>query len=117
MASIMRLMPDLEGDEMEYVGGLIRDMDDVQGQQFTNGYRARRKDPQMILLLALVGFLGFAGIHRFITGQIGMGLLFLLTGGICFIGTIVDLVNYKKLAFEYNLVVAQQIAALVQGAV
>ena len=31
-----------------------------------------------------------------------MGILYFLTGGLCLIGTIVDLVNHRSLAFEYN---------------
>jgi TM2 domain-containing membrane protein YozV len=55
----------------------------------------------------------FAGIHRFLIGQIGMGILFLLTGGLCFIGTIVDAINHKKLAFEYNQeMIAESIALI-----
>lgn len=43
-----------------------------------------------------------------------MGLLYLFTGGLCLIGTIIDLVNYKRLAFEYNSTIAQQAAAMVR---
>jgi len=35
-----------------------------------------------------------------------MGILYLLTVGICWVGTIIDLVNYQKLALEYNMKVA-----------
>ena len=115
MANIMQTMPELEGDEMIFVQGLIRDMDDSQAQMFANGYRGRRKDPQTILLTTLLGFVVVAGVQRFILGQIGMGLLYLFTGGICLIGTIIDLVNYKKLAFECNETIAQQVAAMVHG--
>jgi len=66
------------------------------------------------LILALVGFVGFAGLHRFMLNQIGMGILYFLTGGLCFIGTIIDLVNHRKLAFEYNSTVAQQVALMVK---
>ena len=31
-----------------------------------------------------------------------MGILYLLTFGLCYIGTIVDLINYKKLSLERN---------------
>jgi len=31
-----------------------------------------------------------------------MGLVYFFTGGFCLIGTIIDLVNHKKLALEYN---------------
>ena len=56
----------------------------------------------MILITALLGFVGFAGIHRFIIGHIGMGILYFFTAGLCFVGTIIDAVNYKDLTLEYN---------------
>jgi TM2 domain-containing membrane protein YozV len=115
MANILQLMPTLEGDEMTYIQGLIKEMNDNQAQQFANIYNSRRKDPQTILLVTLLGFLGFAGVQRFMLDQIGMGLLFLFTLGFCFIGTIVDLVGYKKLAFEFNTRVAQQVAVMVRA--
>lgn len=112
MANILQIMPYLEGDEMIFAQGLIKDMTDNQALLFAN---ARRKDPQAILLTACIGFIGFAGIHRFLLGHIGMGLLFFFTGGLCAIGTIVDLINYRKLAFEYNQRVAQEVAIMVIG--
>ena len=114
MANILDLLPELIGEEQAYVAGIIRDMDEEKARQFANAYRARRREPQTILLLALVGFLGLAGIQRFIVDQIGMGILYLLTGGLCFIGTIIDMINYKKIALEYNMVQAQQIMAIVR---
>jgi TM2 domain-containing membrane protein YozV len=115
MPNAMQLMPTLEGDEMVFVQGLIKDMNDNQAQLFANMYLSRRRDPQIILLTAVLGFIVIAGVHRFLLGQIGMGLLFLFTAGLCFIGTIVDLVNHKKLAFEYNSKEAQQVAVMVKA--
>ncbi|HMN24472.1 MAG: TM2 domain-containing protein [Ignavibacteriaceae bacterium] len=112
MQNIFQLLPSLEGEEMSYVQSLIKDMTDTQAQQFAMAYSARRKDPTTILILALVGFVGFAGLHRFMLNQIGMGILYFLTGGLCLIGTIIDLVNHRKLAFEYNSTVAQQVALM-----
>jgi TM2 domain-containing membrane protein YozV len=117
MPNIFQLLPSLEGEEMTYVQSLINDMTDTQAQQFAMAYSARRKDPTTILILALVGFVGFAGIHRFMLNQIGMGILYFFTAGLCFIGTIVDLVNYRKLAFEYNSVVAQQVSLMIKQTV
>jgi TM2 domain-containing membrane protein YozV len=114
MLNIFQLLPSLEGEEMSYVQSVINDMSDTQAQQFAMAYSARRKDPTTILILALVGFVGFAGLHRFMLNQIGMGILYFLTAGLCVIGTIVDLVNHRKLAFEYNSVVAQQVAMMVK---
>jgi TM2 domain-containing membrane protein YozV len=117
MANILQIMPYLEGDEMIFAQGLIKDMSDNQALLFANAYSARRKDPQAILLTACIGFIGFAGIHRFLLGHIGMSLLFFFTGGLCAIGTIVDLINYRKLTFEYNQKVAQEVAIMVRGSV
>lgn len=115
MTHIMQVMPYLNGDEMVYVQGLIKDFDDNQGQQFANMYSYRRKDPQTILLTCLLGFLGVAGVHRILLNHIGMGILFFFTGGICLIGTIIDLINYQRLAFEYNQKQAQQVSVVVRG--
>lgn len=38
-----------------------------------------------------------------------------MTAGFCFIGTIIDVINHKKLAFEYNQLKAQTIATMVKG--
>jgi TM2 domain-containing membrane protein YozV len=114
MANILDLLPELMGEEQAYVAGIVREMDDDKARQFANAYRARRREPQTILLLSLIGFLGLAGVQRFVVDQIGMGILYVLTAGLCFIGTIVDMVNYKKLAFEYNMVQAQQIVSILR---
>ncbi|EAZ82923.1 TM2 domain-containing protein [Algoriphagus machipongonensis] len=108
MANVLRHLPELEGMELGYIQGLMKNMDEEQASLFAQVYRARRKDAQMILILTLLGFFGFAGLHRFILGQIGLGILYILTVGLCFIGTIVDLVNYKSLAYEYNIKVAHE---------
>ncbi len=108
MANVLRHLPELEGMELGYIQGLMKSMDEEEAALFAQVYRARRKDPQMILILTLLGFFGFAGLNRFILGQVGPGLLFFLTLGLCFIGTIVDLVNYKSLAYEFNIKMAHE---------
>ena len=37
-------------------------------------------------------FLGFLGIHKFYEGKIGMGIIYLFTGGLFAIGAIIDLI-------------------------
>ena len=115
MANIFQQMPFLEGEELLYIQELVKDFDESRAQQFASVYSSRRKDPTTIMILTLLGFLGIAGIQRFILDQIGMGILYFLTAGLCLIGTIIDLVNYKKLAFEYNSRQAQQVASLVKN--
>jgi len=71
-------------------------------EQFCIIYRSKRKDPQLILILCLLGLVGVAGVQRFFIGNIGMGILYFFTAGLCFVGTIIDAVNHKELAMEYN---------------
>jgi len=114
MAKLIDHLPEITGEEAVYLQNLIKDFDEEKARSFSNVYRTRRKDPQMILILAILGFFGFAGIHRMVINQIGMGILYFFTGGLCLIGTIVDLVNYQKLAFEFNQVTANEVAALLR---
>lgn len=114
MARIIDVLPEVTGEEMVYIQNLLKDLDDEKARSFASVYRSRRRDPQMILILTIIGFLGFAGIHRMVLNQIGMGILYFFTGGLCFIGTIIDLVNYQKLAFEYNQKVANEVAMMVK---
>lgn len=46
------------------------------------------KDPTMYLIISIIG--GTLGIDRFLLGDIGMGVLKLLTGGLCGLLTIYD---------------------------
>jgi len=114
MARMIDYIPELEGDEALYISKSMEKMDEETANRFANVYRARRQDPQTILLTAVLGFLGAAGIHRLIIGHIGMGILYLLTGGLCLIGTIVDVINYKNLAFEHNRKVAREVVSLIK---
>lgn len=77
-------------------------LNDEQKKYFFMIYSGKRKSPQDMLIFCLIGTFAIPGFQRFITGQIGMGILFLFTAGLCFIGTIIDLINHKKMALEYN---------------
>ncbi|TCD02367.1 TM2 domain-containing protein [Pedobacter frigidisoli] len=95
-------LPGITPEEYAYLQQATTGLNEQQLRNFLMIYGSRRKQPSEILLLALIGFLGFAGIHRFVIGQIGMGILYFFTGGLCAIGTIVDVINHKSLTFEYN---------------
>ena len=112
MASVLKLLPELQGQEMAYVQEIIKDMGEDATNLFANIYRTRRRDPQLILITTILGFFVIAGIQRFLVNQIGMGLLYLFTGGLCLIGTIVDLVNYQNLAFDYNRKIADEVSLM-----
>ncbi|HBZ67871.1 MAG TPA: hypothetical protein DEO70_13635 [Bacteroidales bacterium] len=112
---LYNLLPELEPDEMAYAQSVTIDFSDGDLQQFANMYRYRRKDTQVILLTCLLGFFGVAGVHRFLINQVGMGVLYFLTGGLCLIGTIVDLVNHRALAFEYNQQKMHEVVSIMKG--
>lgn len=44
------------------------------------------------ILAVIAFFLGILGVHRFVVGKIGTGLLYLFTGGLAGIGVIVDFI-------------------------
>ena len=58
------------------------------------------KDPTTLLLISL--FLGTFGIDRFMLKETGMGVLKLLTGGLCGILTIIDWFSIQKKTKELN---------------
>jgi TM2 domain-containing membrane protein YozV len=94
--------PGITPEEMGFLQQATAELDDNQKRYFYMIYSGKRKNPQDILLFGLLGFVGVAGVQRFVVGQVGMGLLFLFTAGFCWIGTIVDLVNHKAIATEFN---------------
>ncbi|MBI1191861.1 MAG: NINE protein [Bacteroidetes bacterium] len=108
------LLPNMDGTERIFLHNVLGELNETEQITALQIYRAKRKDPQLILLLALLGLLGAAGVHRFILGQIGMGILYFLTAGFCFIGTIIDLINYRELALESNKQSAAEAAATVK---
>jgi TM2 domain-containing membrane protein YozV len=112
MAEIYTFIPEAQGQELVMLQEITKDYNEEQMKSFVALYRSRRRDPQMILLTTILGFVVVAGIQRFIVGQIGMGLLYLFTFGLCFIGTIIDLINYQDLAFEYNRQMMMETAAV-----
>lgn len=115
MSKVLRHLPELEGDEQVEVARLLNDMNDVQAEHFARIYRSRRRDPVHILLLAAVGFVGAAGLHRLYLEEFALGLVYLFTGGLCLIGTIYDVITYKDLALQYNRSVALEVAETVRS--
>lgn len=101
-------------EEFSFLQQIMAGMTDQQSQQFIMFYSGKRHNQNDVLLYTLLGLLGLAGLQRFILGQIGMGILYFLTGGLCFIGTIVDAMNHKNLANEHNQKMALECSQLVR---
>ena len=58
------------------------------------------KDPTTLLIISI--FLGTLGVDRFMLGDIGMGILKLLTVGLCGVLTIIDWFTIQKRVQEQN---------------
>ena len=111
---MMQAFPNMDLQEMMFIDEALKDATETQRKNFILAYQTRRKDPQTIMICTVIGLVLLAGIQRFMLGQIGMGLLYFFTGGLCVVGTILDIINHKKLADEYNAKMADETLQLMQ---
>jgi TM2 domain-containing membrane protein YozV len=111
--NFLNVIPNIDATELQYLNAVTKDLNPDQKTTFVALYNGKRKDPQHLLIGCIIGFVAIAGIQRFLVGQIGMGILYLFTAGFCLIGTIVDLINYKQMAFEYNQKMAVECMTLI----
>lgn len=89
--------------EIAYFRNQMEGLSPAQKEEVFIRYQHDRVNPNLVLAFALVGiFFAFSGIHRLILGQIGMGILYFFTGGLCLIGNIMDAANYRELAWTGN---------------
>lgn len=95
-------LPGITPQEYSYLQTATNGLSEQQVRTFLMIYSGKRKNPSDMLLFCVIGLFLVPGIQRFIIGQIGMGILYLLTAGLCFIGSIVDIINHKELTFEHN---------------
>lgn len=93
---------DMTMEEYSFIHHASAGLTQNQMQTFMLVYNSRRKNPTDILLATLLGFLGFAGLQRFLTNQIFLGVLYFFTGGFFGIGTVIDLFTYKSITNDYN---------------
>lgn len=73
---------------------------DLDESRFTVVSAVEFKDPTTLLLVSI--FLGSLGIDRFMLGDVGLGILKLLTLGLCGILTIIDWFTVQKRTKEKN---------------
>ena len=67
-------------------------------------------DPTTTLIISIL--LGSLGVDRFMLGDVGMGILKLLTCGGCYIWWIVDMINAQDRTKEYNFQKLREALAL-----
>jgi TM2 domain-containing membrane protein YozV len=63
--------------------------------------RSERSIAISYVLLA-VSLMGICGLHRFYLGRPWSGLLWLVTGGLCGVGSVIDLVLIPRMVVDAN---------------
>jgi TM2 domain-containing membrane protein YozV len=106
--------PGITAEEMLFLQQYTAGLDENQLRNFYSLYASKRKYSQDVLLMCLLGFFGFAGVHRMLLGQVGMGIVYFFTAGFCFIGTVIDLINIKALTDEYNQKMAYESVQIIK---
>lgn len=99
--------------EMDHLNQITLGLSEDKLRSFVSVYGTKRRESDLILLISCIGLLGVAEIQRFLVGQIGMGLIYFFTGGLCLVGTILDIINHKQLADEYNIQMANESLRLI----
>ena len=80
---------------------LIREkMAQIDDSRYATISSVELKDPTTMLLVSI--FLGEFGVDRFMLGETGMGILKLLTAGLCGILWLIDLIGITKKVKDYN---------------
>jgi TM2 domain-containing membrane protein YozV len=54
------------------------------------------KEKEVWVTYLLWFFLGFLGVHKFYLGKMGWGILYIFTGGLFFIGWLIDLFTIPR---------------------
>ncbi|HPA96745.1 MAG: TM2 domain-containing protein [Acidobacteria bacterium] len=87
------------------IAELTKDLDDTKKMIFQSQYSAERKDRGTAVLLAYFMW------DRIWLGDVGLGVLKLLTAGLCGIWWIVDLFTAGSRCDDYNRSKAEEIVA------
>lgn len=84
-------------EKIPYIREKLMALDD---SQFVVATSIELKDPTVMLIISI--FLGGWGVDRFMMGDIGMGVLKLLTGGVCGILWLIDVITIMNKVKEQN---------------
>lgn len=85
----------------QYKLGLIKDaLAKLDDDKATMIQYLDLQDPSTILIVSIL--CGGLGVDRFMLGEVGLGILKLLTCGGCYVWWIIDMINAQDRAREYN---------------
>ncbi|MDO5564411.1 MAG: TM2 domain-containing protein [Eubacteriales bacterium] len=80
---------------------LQKQLESLSEDKFLSFTTLDYKDPTTMTIISI--FVGGLGVDRFMLGETGMGVLKLLTGGVCGILWLIDLFSIGKKTKEFNL--------------
>lgn len=86
-----RQVEQLKGEQPQVVINNTNTNTNVNKNVGTTAGRGGAKDKWVALLLCI--FLGFLGAHKFYEGKILLGIVYLCTGGLFFVGVIIDFIS------------------------
>lgn len=84
-------------EKLMYLKEKLKNVDDERFSMITF---VELKDPTTMLMVSI--FLGGLGVDRFLMGDVGMGVLKLLTGGLCGILYLYDAITVMNRVKEQN---------------
>jgi TM2 domain-containing membrane protein YozV len=87
----------LDPVQLSQIRSRLEQIDEADGQTMMS---AELKSPTTMLIISIL--VGILGVDRFMLGQVGMGILKLLTVGGLGILYIIDWINVSKMTREYN---------------
>ncbi|MGN6180629.1 MAG: NINE protein [Mucilaginibacter sp.] len=111
--NIYMQLPGITVEEINFLKQTTADLNETQQQQFFRMYSEKRKSPQDMLIYCIIAIV-IPGFQRFMIGQIGWAVLYFFTGGLFFVMTIMDLVNYQKLVLDFDQKMAYESYRLVK---
>jgi len=91
--------------------GIFKSIPDEKKDAFTTRFIGQAKNPTAVW--GWSAYLGFLGVDRFMLGQVGLGILKLLTFGALYIWYVVDLFLVAGHVRKNNIELARQIAGTI----
>ena len=94
-------LPGVTLEELTIIEQTTAGLNETQKQYFFGVYTNKRKSADDVRMYCLIAII-IPGFQRFMLEQIAWAVLYFFTGGLFFVMTVMDLINYKQLANEYN---------------
>lgn len=113
--NIMGMIPEASLMEINTIKSLVTKMSPDRAKSFLMDYSSQRKSYSTALILCILGLFLPLGIFRFYVGNIGIGVIWLLTFSLMWLGAIIDIFTYKSTTEQVNIKLAHQLSFTYQN--